>query len=99
MSLMQVTDNNELLRNSEAKTYPELVALGFWLRKSNLKKMQNLSPIGVIKPLGWVVHFTPSNVDTMFIYSWICSLLDLPRFHGWVPQRAVGPQIAEVPIL
>ncbi|MDO6709361.1 acyl-CoA reductase [Aliiglaciecola sp. 2_MG-2023] len=67
--------SNELLKNSEAKTYPELVALGFWLRKSNLKKMQSLSPTGVIKPLGWVVHFTPSNVDTMFIYSWICSLL------------------------
>ena len=23
--------SNELLKNSEAKTYPELVALGFWL--------------------------------------------------------------------
>ncbi|GAB2690021.1 acyl-CoA reductase [Aliiglaciecola aliphaticivorans] len=64
-----------LLKDSEAKSFPELVALGFWLRKSNLKKLHEFAPTGIVKPLGWVLHFTPANVDTMFIYSWICSLL------------------------
>ncbi|MFA3790620.1 acyl-CoA reductase [Aliiglaciecola sp. SL4] len=69
------TLSNTLLKDNEAKTYPELVALGFWLRQSNLKKIQGLAPEGIVKPLGWVLHFTPANVDTMFIYSWVCALL------------------------
>ncbi|GAC15205.1 acyl-CoA reductase [Aliiglaciecola lipolytica] len=67
--------SNSLLTSNTAKYHPELVALGFWLRASNIKNMQKMKPSGLLKPLGWVVHFTPANVDTMFIYSWICSLL------------------------
>ena len=80
--------SQSLLKESQYKQYPELVALGFWLRSSNLKsklkevgyKYLNASePSGQAsneyKALGCVVHFTPANVDTMFIYSWIASLL------------------------
>jgi Acyl-CoA reductase (LuxC) len=66
------------------KTYgrvPALTALAYWLRKANiariidenaaLKAQKNvyLSPIGV------VFHICPANVDTMFIYSLMVSLL------------------------
>lgn len=29
----------------------------------------------ITHPLGCVFHVTPANVDTMFVYSWVCSLL------------------------
>lgn len=64
-----------LMKNTQAKTHPELVALGFWLRKANLTSLEEHKPIGLTKALGTVVHFTPSNVDTMFVYSWVCALL------------------------
>lgn len=67
-----------LLNDKLAKQIPELVALGFWLRRANLHRYQqqiSVQPNIVLKPLGLVTHFTPSNVDTMFIYSWVCSML------------------------
>lgn len=61
------------------RQYPEVVALGFWLRKAHIRQMQqefettNLEKI--VKPRGTVFHLAPSNVDTIFIYSWMLSLL------------------------
>jgi hypothetical protein len=96
-----------LLKQPEFRQFPELIALGFWLRQANLhKKIQkgmvkqwpstraehsndnkmtdgkldsfqdkvnSLSQLN--RAIGCVVHFTPANVDTMFIYSWVASLL------------------------
>lgn len=70
--------STSLLKHPQAKLIPELAALGFWLRKANLLKMKQdyPSPTYLLrKPLGVVVHYTPANVDTMFVYSWICALL------------------------
>lgn len=62
------------LLNPKYKQHPEVVALGFWLRKQATAPLE--IPRNIIsKPLGTVVHFTPSNVDTMFFYSWVCGLL------------------------
>jgi hypothetical protein len=58
--------------------HPELTALGFWLRESHLRQLQRTNSQRadlVARPLGLVMHFTPANVDTMFVYSWACSLL------------------------
>lgn len=71
--------SNDLMKSPSAKIHPELVALGFWLRKRNIQnmfesKLRQTSKV-MHKPLGTVVHFTPANVDTMFVYSWVCSLL------------------------
>lgn len=67
--------SSELLQSPENKPLAELVALGFWLRPANINAMLQRRPTGVVKPLGLVVHFTPANVDTMFIYSWVCAVL------------------------
>lgn len=70
--------SQRLLNEADCKTHPELVALGFWLREANLNKMlskQPRQPDLLRKALGLVVHFTPANVDTMFVYSWVCALL------------------------
>lgn len=54
---------------------PEIVALGFWLRKSNIlnliKKSGFISSSDCIRksPIGKVFHVAPANVPTMFMYS------------------------------
>lgn len=58
---------------------PEIVALGYWLRQANIKEMQAVFKQGTaqkkIRPRGTVFHIAPSNVDTIFVYSWMLSLL------------------------
>ncbi|BDX07785.1 acyl-CoA reductase [Planctobacterium marinum] len=74
--------SNTLLAEQIFKPHSELTTLGFWLRASNIKRLRqqyfaqdNVSSSLFLKPLGGVLHIAPSNVDTMFVYSWVCSLL------------------------
>lgn len=71
--------SKQLLSDKNCRDFPELIALGFWLRKSNLHQLLQQQggkqPLDSRKALGLVIHFTPANVDTMFIYSWIAALL------------------------
>lgn len=70
--------SKRLLHHPKKQNYPELTALGFWLRNSQLNSLKRslFTMENVLrKSLGTVVHYTPANVDTMFIYSWVCSLL------------------------
>lgn len=59
------------------RCYPDLVALGFWLRPAHLKQLQkNFEMSSDIRlARGLAFHITPGNVDTMFAYSWLISLL------------------------
>jgi hypothetical protein len=69
-----------LLRDTAMREYPELVALAYWMRKAHLMKLKKefttRHPQQILtKPRGLVLHFAPSNVDTIFVYSWFLSLL------------------------
>ena len=68
-----------LLRSPEARLYPELVALAFWMRRANLEALRRslADRVGgaLLVPRGTVFHIAPSNVDTIFVYSWFLSLL------------------------
>ncbi len=62
------------------QTRPDLVALGFWLRESNIGRLeecfltkQRLNCL--LLPRGLVFHVPPANVEVMAIYSLIPSLL------------------------
>lgn len=61
------------------KGVPEIVALGYWLRKAHIHEMHEswiIETVGkVIRPRGTIFHIAPSNVDTIFVYSWMLSLL------------------------
>lgn len=61
------------------RQHPEIVALGFWMRRAHITEMRNVwadEMAGrVVRARGTVFHLAPSNVDTIFIYSWILSLL------------------------
>lgn len=66
-----------LLKDPHSRDYPDLIALGFWLRQANLKPL--LAPYQqndcFRQPLGLVFHSAPANVDSLFVYSGILSLL------------------------
>ena len=69
-----------ILKHKGIKNYPELVALAYWLRKSNISVIinsfqKNINKSEVIVPTGLAFHIAPSNVDTIFLYSWALSLL------------------------
>jgi hypothetical protein len=62
------------------RAHPEVVSLGFWMRPAALAKSRTAFeasvPSGQLAvPRGLAFHVTPANVDTIFVYSWIVSLL------------------------
>ena len=73
--------SRKILRDTKMVSRPEMVALGFWLRKAQINRIENeqsTRPSGVsntLSPLGIVFHVCPANVDTMFMYSLVISLL------------------------
>ncbi|MDM7860143.1 acyl-CoA reductase [Alteromonas sp. ASW11-36] len=62
------------LLDPKNKNFPEIVALGFWLRNVSCP-LTAQSDAQLHKPIGLTVHFAPGNVDTMFVYSWCYGLL------------------------
>jgi hypothetical protein len=69
----------KLLKDPKSREFPQIVALGYWLRRSALTKLAaeySSSPVGRIRvPRGVALHFPPANVDTIFVYSWLLSAL------------------------
>ncbi len=71
-----------ILKDSVLRQDPSCVALGYWLRKSNLariqeafEKQQKLETEILFVPTGKIFHVTPANIDTLFVYSWALSYL------------------------
>lgn len=66
-----------LLKAPQSRDFPDLIALGFWLRQANLKPLLASYQSGnfIRQPLGLVFHSAPANVDSLFVYSGILSLL------------------------
>lgn len=71
--------SQKILITPRIREFPELAALGHWFRKARLLKMaqsyrkgdRGSTQIG----RGLVFHVAPSNVDSVFMYSWLISLL------------------------
>lgn len=70
--------SKELMRMQEAKSYPDVVTFGFWIRKSSvlaLKKrfMRETRDIQIGR--GVAFHIAPSNVPVNYAYSLVTGLL------------------------
>ena len=64
--------SNELKKNKEISSFPNLIYLIFWCRKKFIKHTdKNISRLG----RGIIFHISPSNVPTNFIYSFFFGLL------------------------
>jgi Acyl-CoA reductase (LuxC) len=65
-----------IMANAQARTRPEMVALAYWARANSLKTLAATLDDGHIRaPRGRVLHIAPGNVDTMFLYSALLSVL------------------------
>ena len=67
--------SRSLMTSPEVRRFPDLVALGYWLRKSNMRAVAKGYEHLLIRPVGTVFHAAPGNVDSLFVYSGILSLL------------------------
>jgi hypothetical protein len=71
-----------LLADPVLRRDPASVSVGYWLRRSQLTRLARehaaragAEPDVVRVPVGRVLHLAPSNVDTLFIYSWALAYL------------------------
>lgn len=60
---------------SRGRNIPSIVATGYWLRKSHLSSIKSQYPTDELQAKGMVFHIAPGNVDTLFFYSMIISVL------------------------
>lgn len=70
--------SKELMKNPAAKVFPDIVSLGFWLRRSSvsaLKQRFDLNDGNIHIGRGVVFHVAPSNVPVNFAYSLFTGLL------------------------
>jgi hypothetical protein len=71
--------SGSILKDKMFRQYPELMAMAFWMRKPNILKLKEVFEKQKGDRLwlgrGIVFHIAPSNVDTIFIYSWFISML------------------------
>jgi hypothetical protein len=59
------------------RQFPELMAMAHWFRQANVRDLKSefLDGRRVFVRRGVVFHIAPSNVDSVFVYSWLLSLL------------------------
>lgn len=67
--------SGNLLNNPELGVFPDLAALGFWLRSAHIRKMAAEYEGRMLIARGTVFHLAPGNVDTIFVYSLVSGLL------------------------
>lgn len=72
--------SRRVFHDEEARKYPELLALAYWMRKTEIVRLsaqfRSLQlDQRVLVPRGLVFHLPPRNVDTIFVYSWLLAAL------------------------
>lgn len=70
--------SRELMKSTAAKTFPDVVTLGFWLRKGSVSSLKNrFKQTDNQKHIGRGVafHIAPSNVPVNYAYSLVTGLL------------------------
>jgi hypothetical protein len=63
-----------ILADRQARSRPEMVALAFWARAASLAQLAPTDGL-TRAPRGLALHIAPGNVDTMFLYSALLSVL------------------------
>lgn len=72
--------SKHILNDEAARRIPQYVALAYWLRPAALTRLcESLAhsdePGLLWVPRGVALHLPPTNVDTIFVYSWAMSVL------------------------
>lgn len=72
------TVSKEIFSDNSSKKYPDIVTLGFWLRKSNIMRMASVygrNDDNIHLGRGVLFHIAPSNVPVNFAYSLFSGLI------------------------
>lgn len=69
-----------LMKNREARLFPEIISLAHWMRPKAIMDLaaqyaSQQPPNSVRMSRGVALHFAPGNVDTIFLYSALLSVL------------------------
>lgn len=70
-----------LRRHPAVRNHPAIGALAWWIRPASIEQLRRhwdylcRVPDIIRAPRGVVFHLPPTNVDTMFVYSWLLSAL------------------------
>jgi hypothetical protein len=71
--------SDAILRSPGLRAFPETIAFGYWIRGARLQQMEaafgDMKTTGMMTPRGVAFHIAPANVDTIFLYSLVISLL------------------------
>jgi F0F1-type ATP synthase membrane subunit a len=68
--------SKELLKDSQARQFPDVVTFAYWCRKSNVLRLKTEYSCQEIRlGLGTAFHISPSNVPINFAFSFAFSLL------------------------
>ena len=72
--------SQRILKSRVARQTPQYVALAYWLRPAALARLagelNSCDRPGLLRtPRGIALHLPPTNVDTIFVYSWAMSVL------------------------
>ncbi len=83
-----------ILKLPGLRKYPELATLSHWFRPAAIEHMAgqaNSTEGGIVLSRGTVFHLAPANVDVLFAYAWLMSLLAGNRNVARLSQKS-GPQ-------
>lgn len=78
---MVIKDLSQVLLSAPiARSAPQLIALGYWLRSAAISRLQqqfdrDTTSDSVRVARGLALQLPPENVDTLFVYSWVLSFL------------------------
>lgn len=71
--------SRSILTDKTFRAYPELMAMAHWMRSAQIQELKRIfdgkAQGRLLLPRGLALHFAPSNVDSIFIYSWFLSML------------------------
>lgn len=72
--------SRRIFRHPQLRHVPQYVALAYWLRRSSIHRQiqviaQHQMQGQVSTARGVALHLPPTNVDTIFVYSWALALL------------------------
>lgn len=68
--------SKNILANKDNNNYSDVISLGFWCRRANIKLLQEKYDTKYIRiGLGYIFHITPSNVPINFAFSFFFGLL------------------------
>jgi hypothetical protein len=78
VEFIEAVSKSVLLDNAMSRL-PEMASVAHWMRKGHIAELretfQERQKSRVCVARGMVLHFAPSNVDSIFLYSWFLSML------------------------